>query len=358
MLSDACDYLWQAQADDGGWHSNHHGFLKGGQAWTPFVLYALLQVPDSIYEPKPEQVDAAFQFIASRLVGDSVLGIHDPDILEYPNYATAYAVRVMQAHRPSQYEKQIAAMCNYLAAQQFDQYRQIQPENAAFGGWGFGETMLPAGDVGHLDLSHTRRVLQALATQEDRYAFERAKSQTFLAMCQKWPSDLRPQPGMQKPGVEHIFDGGFYYSPIIGDANKGKRVVPQADGEWYYQSYATATCDGALALLSAGVAQDDPRVQAAATWLRTNAELAFPEGIPHEDVNQWHQVMKFYHLSVRAEAMAALEMEGSWRQEIQKILQGSQAANGSFANPHGKLNKEDDPLMCTALAIIAAVHAS
>src|SRR5678815_5141018 len=50
-LAAASKYLWSQQADDGGWHSHTYGLLRSGQSLTPFVLDALLQVPEGIYQP-------------------------------------------------------------------------------------------------------------------------------------------------------------------------------------------------------------------------------------------------------------------------------------------------------------------
>ena len=71
------------------------------------------------------------------------------------------------------------------------------------------------------------------------------------------------------------------------------------------------------------------------------------------DSGQWHLVMVFYHLAARAEAYQAIGHEGNWRQEIEKIISEKQVMDGSFSNPNGAPNKEDDPLLATALAIIA-----
>ena len=43
-LAKAAGYLWKQQAADGGWHSHTYGLLRSGQALTPFVLGALLEV--------------------------------------------------------------------------------------------------------------------------------------------------------------------------------------------------------------------------------------------------------------------------------------------------------------------------
>ena len=43
--------------------------------------------------------------------------------------------------------------------------------------------------------------------------------------------------------------------------------------------------------------------------------------------------------------------EGPWRQEMLRMISPLQSDDGSFSNPLGAPNKEDDPLLATALAI-------
>src|SRR5260370_16729102 len=53
-LRKAAAYLWTRQEPDGGWHSHTYGLLRSGQSLTPFVLDALLEVPDAVYtHPRP-----------------------------------------------------------------------------------------------------------------------------------------------------------------------------------------------------------------------------------------------------------------------------------------------------------------
>ena len=93
---------------------------------------------------------------------------------------------------------------------------------------------------------------------------------------------------------------------------------------------------------------------AAYDWLIKHPKLDFPQGMDENDSAQWHLVMVFYHLAARAEAYKAIGHEGNWRQLMEKIISEKQATeNGSFSNPNGAPNKEDDPLLATALAIIA-----
>ncbi len=355
LLRRSCAYLWAQQADDGGWHSETHGIMKGGQAHTPFILHALLMIPDSVYPKEETAIRRAFDFIRQRTNADGVLGLADPFVSEYPNYATAYALRVLAANGS---DKALAKqMTDYLVAQQFDRDRGIDSAHLAYGGWGFGETNLEPGYTGHVDLSHTRRVLEALriAGVQTDPVYRNARS--FLKVVQKNPMDPRPQPGVdQLDSATKFYDGGFYYSPIITGANKGGRDEASKDYQAHYNSYATATCDGLLALLAAGYDKDSEPVRDAIHWLELHPVLQWSEGIPTDDADQWHKVMKYYHLMVRAEAYHAIDWPGNWPKKYMDILRPEIREDGSFMNPHGAPNKEDDPLLATAMAVIA-LHA-
>lgn len=348
MLADACAYLWSMQETDGGWHSTTHGLLRGGQAWTPFVLHTLLETSIDTCTPPEHAVTRALDFIRHHLNEGGVLGLADPDVLEYPNYATAYALRVLARQREAEDTLRIEAMVAYLAGQQFAEHRGFGPGDAAYGSWGFGEKHLPPGRTGHVDLSHTRRVLQALhdAGHSDPAVYRR--TEVFLRLVQKHPTDIR----LREAGVDsRVYDGGFYASPVVPGVNKSAPV--DSDSLFLFGSYATATCDGLLALLAAGVDRDDERVQAALGWLRAHDEMAYPEGIASDHPAQWQRVLFYYHLGVRVEVYDALDEPGPWREAMISALTGKQRDDGSFANPYGAPNKEDDPILATTLAVMA-----
>jgi hypothetical protein len=342
-----CAYLWSKQSADGGWHSEVHGLLKGGKAYTPFIVWHLLAVPDEIYPKSPEKIQKALHFIRKN-IKNGVLGA-EGIVLEYPNYATAYALRVLVKYGNAAADKPlIDRMKNYLASQQFNEKRGVQPENVAYGGWGFGETNLSKGEVGHTDLSNTRRVLQALRAAGHTHAETYQQAVQFLQICQKHPEDTRKQPIQpENDSVRNHYDGGFYYSPIVTPANKGLLK----DG--FFRSYATAACDGILALLAVGTKPTDEKLQAAKRWLETHPELNSPEGIPLDHPEGWNQVMILYHLAVRAEAYQALQIKGNWKAQMLNLLLTKQQPDGSFSNPEGARNKENDPLLGSTLALTA-----
>jgi hypothetical protein len=77
------------------------------------------------------------------------------------------------------------------------------------------------------------------------------------------------------------------------------------------------------------------------------------DGLKEDDPEQWYQIMHYYHLAVRAEAMTVANISGSWSKEITKILIDEQTESGYYINPMGGVNKEDDPLMATIFAVQA-----
>src|SRR5262245_40216782 len=77
-LARAAAYLWRQQAPDGGWHSRTYGLLRSGQSLTPFVLDALLQVPQDVYPVPAAKVERALAFIRSHARATGALGLADP----------------------------------------------------------------------------------------------------------------------------------------------------------------------------------------------------------------------------------------------------------------------------------------
>ncbi len=346
ILKKATAFLWSKQGSDGGWHSETHGILRGGQAWTPFVLLALADLPGDFHPGSDEGTRRSLGFVRSHVNEAGALGLSDPDVLEYPNYATSYALRLLARHGVASDRMLVNRMQAYLVSQQFTEHRGFTEEHPVYGAWGFGETNLPPGTPGFADLSHTRRVLQAL--RESGYSDSSAyrKSELFLRFLQKHPSEPRKQVGPEEAPSVIKYDGGFYFSPAVTARNKGGIAE---DG--VFRSYATATCDGVLALHYAGVSPDDERAMSALSWLVGHPLLAQPEGIPADSPEQWQDVVFFYHLLVRSEVYSTLGSEGDWREEIVRLLETKQKPDGSFSNPLGELNKEDDPILATAMVV-------
>jgi hypothetical protein len=362
-LAKAEEYLWKSQREDGSWRSEQYAVMRSGQSLTPFVLHTLLSGNDSLSAKQIEASQRSIRFIVDHLDREGALGKADPDILEYPVYSTAYAVLALEKWRSLGYQLSDEERSDFRRMQRFLQKCQFNHTNGftrqmpAYGGWGFDKAKEP-GQPGHTDLAHTRRAITAVqltleyhGLMDSLYA---GLTQRFLAVVQKRPEtlDIQPLPeGVERP-KEIPFDGGFYFSPVVLQANKGRL---EKDGN-YWRSYATATCDGILALLAAGVPKDDERVVAAVKWLEEHTNIDYPQGIPTDYPEPWGEALQFYHYAVRAEVYDALDFPDSEKKALADKVVALQRADGSFVNEKSPLMKEDEPLLSTALAVVALAH--
>ena len=305
-IAKAAAYLWSKQGADGGWHSETYGLLKSGQSLTPFILVALLELPD----PPKEAVDRAIRFIVANTNAAGEVGRSDPSLEDYPNFATSLAVRALRrAGKP------VDRMIEALRAQQFRAANGWTPADAAYGGWGMGGPLRRPPHAGHVDLCMTRHVLQAVGDPAGR-------AQKYLDRCRN-------------------ADGGFMFSPVVLDANKAG----------VGKSYGTATADGVLSLLALGEPADR-----ALEWLTAHHRV---DGVPGFDdaTAKWRDGMLYYYLAASAQAFkAANGGPKGWQEEMIRSLVGRQREDGSFRNA-SFLMKEDDALIATTLALLALTSA-
>ena len=202
-----------------------------------------------------------------------------------------------------------------------------------------GERRTPP-DTGHVDLSMTRHVLEALRAAEipkSEAVFERAC--VFVERCQNR--------GQESAAGGHP-DGGFFFTTTEFDTNKAGH-----DGQ-RYRSYGTTTADGILALLAAGRPPRDAGVVAAQRWLMArHHDMAVP-GFIGEVYQRWPHGLAFYYAAASARAFHALKLDAGTG--VVDGLLRTQRSDGSWANPEN-LVKEDDPLIATPFAIRALVAA-
>ncbi len=326
-LTRAAQYLWAQQAADGGFHSATYGLLRSGQSLTPFVLGALLRVPDAAAPAPAGAVERAIAFIRRHTSVNGAVGVTGGDV-DYPNYATALAVDALVAaqrrlpavaHQAKAGSRtaDIGPMIAHLRTQQFSEANGWTPEHTAYGGWGMGGAIRRPPNAGHVDLSMTRFVLEALRTSGvvgSDPAMTRAR--VFLERSQN-------------------HDGGFFFSPVMPALNKAGQ-----SGEGFV-GYGTATADGVLALRASGVPDSDDRIARGIAWLDRNHQ---PDAVPGFDESEgaqasWRAGLRFYY----AAAIAGVRPQ-------QRVRLPEQADDGSFRNANSRV-KEDDPLIATTLAI-------
>ena len=327
-LTRATDFLWNQQAKDGGWPSHTYGLLRSGQSLTPFVLEALLQVDD---RQPAAKIDRAIEFIRRNTNSEGALGMIDPSLPDYPNYATALAVSALcRAKRPG-WEAQVRPMVACLLRQQFTEDNGWHPNDKPYGAWGMGGIEHPPPNPGHVDLSMTRYVIEALraaGVAPGDPAFARAR--IFIERCQNYDAD-----------------GGFFFSTTEFDTNKAGH-----DGQ-HFRSYGSTTADGIIALLALGRPLDDERVKAAARWLTVHhRDMAVP-GFIGEAFQRWPHGLAFYYAAASSQAFRALSVPQG--PAVTEALERSQKPDGSWSNPEN-LVKEDDPFIATAFAVRALIN--
>jgi hypothetical protein len=293
---------------------------------TPFVLGALLRVPVATAPAPAGAVDRAIAFIRRHTSVEGTVGVTGGDV-DYPNYATALAVdalaaaqrgRPARAHRAEagSWTADITPMIAHLRAQQFSEANGWTPEHTAYGGWGMGGAIRRPPDAGHVDLSMTRFVLEALrASGVDRSDPSMIRARVFLERSQNR-------------------DGGFVFSPVTPALNK---AGGSAEGS---ASYGTATADGVLALRASGVPDSDDRIARGIAWLDRNHHADRVPGFDEAGTRQaWGEGLRFYYAAVLARVRPR-----------QRFRLPEQADDGSFRNTN-TLVKEDDPLIATTFAI-------
>jgi len=328
----AARWLWAHQAPDGGWHSTQYGLLRAGQSLTPFVLDALLTVPEDVVPRHQGLVHRALAFIVSRVDENGMLGVTADPVVDYPSYATALALGLIR--REIDRTALADRMRNALLARQYKETLGWERAHPAFGAWGMGAERPRPPEAGHLDLSMTRHVLEALENERGPgVEAARKRARIFLERCRGR-------------------DGGYFFTTVMADKNK---AGTRADGT--YLSYGTATADGILAAWTVARHESDLGLKRAYDWLLRHHRPDVVPGFPDEHAAGWPTSMIFYY---RAASARALAMGGhdeapaghDWRREMIAALERDQAADGSFRSA-GNLMKEDDPLIATALALQA-----
>lgn len=327
-LARAAEYLWRAQAEDGGWHSHTYGLLRSGQSLTPFVLEALLQVSEAIYRAPHAKVERAIAFICGNTLFDGAVGMSEPSIPDYPNYSTALSVSALCRARSRGREDQVQRMVEYLRRQQFTEQNGWSQKDPAYGAWGMGGNRRTPPNTGHVDLSMTRHVIEALRAagvpaSDPVFACARV----FVERCQNLDSD-----------------GGFFFTTTEFDTNKAGH-----DGK-RFRSYGTSTVDGILALLATGLPPEDERVLAAQRWLTGHHRNMNVPGFVGEAYQRWPRGLAFYYAAASTQAFHALR--ATFGGSVIGELYRTQRADGSWSNPEN-LVKEDDPLIATPFAIRA-----
>ncbi|MFT4623951.1 MAG: hypothetical protein ACI8PZ_002607 [Myxococcota bacterium] len=319
VLERGVSALWALQAEDGGWHSRTYGFLAPGETLTAFALATLARVPDLA---PAAGLSRALSFLTER-GRDGSLGLGGL-ASEYPTYATGLGLGCLA--RAGVEPAVQAAMRAWLLGQQ----RLGAQWGPADGGFPMGSAAappVPPAHPGHVDLSMTRRAIEGLCAGG-------------------WSGPARDG-ALRYVRRSQRSDGSFVYSAVEDALNKGGR------GDDGPQGYGSATADGVLAALALG---ERALAESGANALRQMHRL---DGNPR--LGQQHQgfvpAMRGYYLAGAAAVFAALGGPPGWAEALGEAVRAGQGADGLWRNPV-TLQKEDDPLIASPLALSALLDAA
>ncbi|MEN0063293.1 MAG: hypothetical protein AAGA48_14165 [Myxococcota bacterium] len=302
-------WLVDQQSPQGHFPSQTYGFFAEGASLTPLVTLALVESGQA-----SAAVGRARRWMAQRA------GLGQGSV-DYPTYAAALMGRAMADH-PWDPEPLVA----FLRAQQVRPDAGWSVDHPAVGGFGFGNAPPRPPNVGHVDLSMTRRAIEALV------ALGVAAPDPTLQWARTFVERCRAE------------GGGMVYTPVSPDLNKGRNGA----------GYGSATCDGVLALAALGV--EPAEFESDLTWLRRHHTPDRNPGVA-EDREPFARAMRGYYQCAASQVFARFGGPKGWSAALAHDLRRRQRDDGSWQNelPH---QKEDDPLVATAFAVRTLVRCS
>ncbi len=308
----------QGQAEDGSFSK------QNGIGITAVVVAGLANVGVSETDPI---VAKSLGFILQFQQPDG--GIYQPGS-RHSNYETCLAIMALsRLNQNGKYDRILQQAERYVKGLQWDETEELQKEDLAYGGAGYGSKSRP-------DLSNTSFMIDALKSMgrgEDDEAIQKAL--LFVTRCQNLESSENAS-----PFAALVNDGGFYYTVAAG----GESQAGKTDNGGL-RSYASMTYAGLKSMIFAGVDQDDQRVQAALRFLKNNYSIEMNPGLGQSGL--------YYYYHTMAKALDALNVESfessdgvhHWREELFAKLRANQATNGSWVNADARWLEGDANLV-------------
>ena len=339
------DWLRSLQGDDGGWRSTAYPQLGQGPAGTALALWAAATVHRSGIAPLDEEpwkssVERAGRLFSAGLNRDGAPAAPD-GTLDFPTYAAAMGLIAARRFPALLDEPTTRRLRGYLIAAQCAARRRIALNHPDHGGWDLfgGETV---GITSGTNVSITRLVLQGLndAAEAETEAV-RAAARGWLARCYD--------------SVDGPAAHGIAFSPD-GPSLNNKALWTDA-AKTRPRAYGSSTCDGLLAMQSAGEmdAAARRRFAAAVAWLVAQKELENVPGFADAPPELgWAEGLRFYFFGALAECLPVAPE--AWAEEraesLTRLLVAEQRPDGSWKSDSSRM-REDDPLVATAFALVA-----
>ena len=323
-------FLRAQQADDGSW-------AEGNVGVTALAAEALLESARPGGQDEP--VRRAVEYLVARQADDGSIG--DVGLV---TYTTSIALMVLVKADREAYATPIEKAKAYLIEHQWDEPESIDQGHPWYGGAGYGQHERP-------DLSNASFFLEAMhqaGVPPDHPLW--AKARVFLSRTQ----DRSESNDAVFVGTD---SGGFIYSPHGGGESKAG-TVDLPGGRKGLKAYASMTYAGFKSFVYAGLARDDPRVQAALDWIRRHWTF-------EENPELGQQGLYYYYLTASRALAAwgedtildARRQPHHWRAELADAILRRQQADGSWFNEADRwFEGRQIAVVPTSYSIIALVQ--
>ncbi len=303
-----------------------------GTGPTSLAVTAMLRLGRSPSEPA---VAKGLKYLESCAQSDG--GVYTM-FGRFKNYETCAAIMCLQeAGRAGARKELVDKAETFLRGIQWDEDRDKQTSDTAYGGVGYGGKSRP-------DLSNTAYLIDALkacGAKADDEAIQ--KAMVFVSRCQNLETEHNTTQFAAK-----VNDGGFYYTPMVSRQDE-ERMTPNGG----LRSYGSMTYSGFKSMLYAGLERDDPRVKAAVNWMARFYSVTSNPGMGDAGL--------YYYYHIFAKTLDVLgedfieDAEGvkhDWRRELTEELARRQKENGLWANANTRW-MEGDPNLATSMALLA-----
>ena len=319
-------YLKSVQEPDGSWGRY--------PATTALALAAFLRNGQN--ELKEPAVAKGVKYLLASVKPDGGIYADADPQLALPNYNTSLCLMTLALTRNAAYMPVIRKAQAFLIKAQFDEDDGIKPDNAKYGGIGYGDD---PGDNDRPDLSNLQLALEALKTSgADTSSPVWKKAIVFIQRVQN-----RKESNDQAWVKDGPNDGGFAYD------TKGTSF----SGSGGHASYGSMTYAGLKSYLYAGVDKNDPRAKAAWDWIRANYSVTEHPGMGDASLYYYyHTVAKTFAVYGQKTIKDTKGKSHDWGQELAAQLVSVQHPDGSWFNTNGRF-WEDRPALVTSYTLIA-----
>jgi squalene-hopene/tetraprenyl-beta-curcumene cyclase len=329
LTARAVAFLKPRQGADGSWSPQR------GPGITGIVVTALLR--SKRVTPNEPAITKGLAYLEGFIKPNG--GAEGPQ----SNYVTSIALMAFhEANTRGRYDAQIKAGQAFLKGLQWDESEGKTPDDPFYGGAGYGGSKRP-------DLSNTSFFLEALrdtGLPPDDPALKKAL--VFVSRCQNRKSEFNDQPWADK-----VNDGGFIYTAANGGTSMATDPKLPNGG---LRSYASMTYAGLKSMIYAGLSPDDPRVKAAADYIRAHYSLDENPGVGQGGLYYYYQTFaKALAMLGKPTLVDAKGTSHDWRAELVAALAKRQLPDGGWVNPADRF-MEGDPNLVTSYGLLALAY--